>query len=99
MSKRMSDERAEALSERLRIVARGESALPADSAEYIIADWRRAREAEARLSAALEKIADHAGDDFNPALNRRYVDEWTQAEGFRAIQKIARKALGQTDLE
>lgn len=49
MSKRMSDERAEALSERLRIVARGESALPADSAEYIIADWRRAREAEERL--------------------------------------------------
>lgn len=49
MSERMNDERVAAFFERLRIVARGESALPADSAEYIIADWRRAREAEERL--------------------------------------------------
>jgi hypothetical protein len=49
---------------------------------------------ETAWAEALEKIADHAGDDFNPSQGRRYVNEWTEAEGFTAIQRIARKALG-----
>lgn len=55
MSDRMSDARAAALFERLRLMARGDSLLE-NSMEAIIEDWRRARESEARLSAALEKI-------------------------------------------